>query len=177
MRSHLLARTGMLKAMLEDPSLHQAMTYTPHASLVLRRGEVPGLVADIWMGGAHSHVGSPMEADHLPKSWVIDCAGDMPAGHRAAAGRWVACVFADIDGPPMHYDRIEDSVRAAAAAVREGSAESVYIVCTHGMNRSGLLTGLLLRALGVQGEAAVAHILAARPGALSNQAFRKLVLG
>jgi hypothetical protein len=45
------------------------------------------------------------------------------------------------------------------------------------MNRSGLLTGLLLRELGLSGTLALERILGARPGALSNEAFRRLVVG
>lgn len=164
--------------MLEDPSVQSRPQHAPHASLVLGRAELEGLRADIWMGGAHSEVGSALDEGVLAASLVIDCAGDMPAALRAAAADWVACVFADIDGPPMHFERIEASVRTAAAAARAvGTAERVVILCTHGMNRSGLLTGLLLRELGLSGEAAVARIAAARPGALSNQAFRRIVLG
>jgi hypothetical protein len=168
----------MLAWMLEDPSVQAHRQHVPHASLVLDRTEVAGLRADIWMGGAHSEVGAPLDAAGLSMSLVIDCAGDMPAPLRAAAATWVACVFADIDGPPMHYERIEASVRTAAeAARRDGGTERVVVLCTHGMNRSGLLTGLLLREFGLSGEAAIARIAAARPGALSNQAFRRIVLG
>jgi hypothetical protein len=42
------------------------------------------------------------------------------------------------------------------------------------MNRSGLLAGLILRALGVPAEAALAAV-AARPGALTNQTYARLV--
>jgi protein-tyrosine phosphatase len=51
----------------------------------------------------------------------------------------------------------------------------VYSLCTHGMNRSGLVTGLFLRGLGVDAEEAVALIRAARPGALSNESFVRLL--
>lgn len=158
--------------------MQSRLQHVPHASLVLGRAEVEGLRADIWMGGAHSEVGSALDEAVLGMSLVIDCAGDMPAALRAAAAYWVACVFADLDAPPMHYDRIEASVRTAAESARtDDGAERVVILCTHGMNRSGLLTGLLLRELGLSGEAAVARIAAARPGALSNEAFRRIVLG
>src|SRR6185295_12704243 len=106
------------REMLDDPSVQSRLQHAPHASLVLGRAEVEGLRADIWMGGAHSEVGSALDEEVLAVSLVIDCAGDMPAALRAAAAEWVACVFADIDGPPMHYDRIEASVRTAAESAR-----------------------------------------------------------
>jgi protein-tyrosine phosphatase len=49
-------------------------------------------------------------------------------------------------------------------------------MCTHGMNRSGLVTGLLLRSLGIEGREAIDRIRMARPGALSNQHFHNMVL-
>jgi hypothetical protein len=51
------------------------------------------------------------------------------------------------------------------------------MMCTHGMNRSGLMTGLILRELGMPGPEVVARISAARPGALSNLWFRQLLEG
>jgi protein-tyrosine phosphatase len=44
------------------------------------------------------------------------------------------------------------------------------------MNRSGLVAGLLLRELGIEGAEAVERIRAARPGALSNLHFREMLL-
>jgi protein-tyrosine phosphatase len=43
------------------------------------------------------------------------------------------------------------------------------------MNRSGLVAGLLLRGFGVDHEQAVRLIRAARPGALSNETFVRLL--
>jgi len=88
-------------------------------------------------------------------------------------------VFADIDAVPSGLPSIRDMVREAASAMDARSADAptnVYVVCQHGMNRSGLVAGLLLRELGMSGAEAVERICSARPGALSNQAFRRLVL-
>ena len=49
-------------------------------------------------------------------------------------------------------------------------------MCTHGMNRSGLVTGLILRSLGIGAPEAVDRIRLARPGALSNLHFRDMLL-
>jgi len=128
------------------------------------------------MGGAHTHFGQPIALDTIERAWVVDCAGDMPGDYRARAARWFPRVFADLDAVPPAMD----AIRALAASVSAGLAsndapEHLYIVCQHGMNRSGLVAGLVLRELGLPGTAAVSRILAARPGALSNQAFRRLV--
>lgn len=149
----------------------------PRASLLAIAGELctPG----IWMGGAHAERGNEIRIEAVARSWVIDCAGDMPPEYRAQAGRWMVRVFADIEELPSALGRIRAMVRDVAVAV-DGSLgqapENVYVVCQHGMNRSGLVAGLLLRELGVSGAEAVERICRARPGALSNQAFRRLVL-
>lgn len=166
--------------MLEEPftrNHHSAIP--PRASLVLAAGEADNPVTEVWMGGAHSLVGETLEDPQLSRSWVVDCAGDMPHAHRTAAGLWVACVFADIDGPLPPSLRLEEVIERTSFAARspgEDAPGRIYVMCTHGMNRSGLVTGLLLRSLGVEGPEAVDRIRLARPGALSNQHFRNLIL-
>lgn len=149
----------------------------PRASLIARAGERPALAANVWMGGAHTWVGEEIAAERLRGAWLLDCAGDMPRAHCDAAARLIACVFPDLDAHPGRFERIQELASEAAAAVREGHATDLFIVCAQGMNRSGLVTGLVLRELGVPGDEVLERILLARPGALSNQAFRRLVLG
>ena len=166
--------------MLEDPSLHSRASHdTTRASLVLAAGEAGNPLTEIWMGGARSLVGEHVTETLVTASWLVDCAGDMPSGHRTVAGRWVACVFADHDGPlpvSLPIDAIvADAVRAARAE-HDAPPARIYVMCTHGMNRSGLVTGLLLRSLGVSGTETVDRIRAARPGALSNLHFRDMLL-
>ena len=60
-----------------------------------------------------------------------------------------------------------------ADAMKEG--RFVLVTCAAGKNRSGLIAGLALRKLGVDGKEAVKAIQKNRPGALSNPRFRKLV--
>lgn len=130
------------------------------------------------MGGAHSHRGDEIRHEALSASWLIDTAGDMPAEHRAAALRMIACVFVDTEGIPSPFWRIEQTVAHATAAARgeSGPAPSdIYIVCQHGMNRSGLVTGLLLQQLGLQPGDAIDRIRRNRPGALSNHTFERLL--
>src|SRR5262249_31308327 len=52
----------------------------------------------------------------------------------------------------------------------------LYILCQQGLNRSGLLTGLVLRALGVSAQDVIASIASQRgTGALSNLTFVRLI--
>lgn len=53
--------------------------------------------------------------------------------------------------------------------------ERLYVMCSQGFNRSALFAGLLLRHLGLGHEEAVRIIQTARPGALSNQTFLRLI--
>lgn len=74
-----------------------------------------------------------------------------------------------------HYRAVARKLGAAIAAeVREGKC--ALVTCAAGLNRSGLVTGFTLRALGLDGDRAVRAIRAARsPSALSNASFAKLV--
>jgi hypothetical protein len=149
----------------------------PRASLIAIAGEFCG--PGIWMGGAHTPRGNEIRIEAIARSWFIDCAGDMPAVYRDSAERWLARVFPDIDGIPVGLEGIRAMVSEVTSTLRRGletSPEHLYVVCQHGMNRSGLVAGLILRELGVGGEDAVERICRARPGALSNQAFRRIVL-
>jgi len=163
--------------LLEDlPEQPEAQSDGPRASLVLAAGAIPGLSGNVWMGGAHSLTGQPMDVSKLKTAIVIDCAGEMPREFRAASLRWVPNVFQDVDAWPMHFDRLEMNVIRAAEMVRSPVGPiDVYAMCTHGMNRSGLVAGLLLRALGIGGPESLRLVQAARPGALSNETFRRIV--
>jgi hypothetical protein len=164
---------------LEDDLPLQANGYhaAPRATLLVAAGTFSGIETGIWMGGAHSHTGDEMLPEALSASWVIDAAGDMPPDLRRATGVWLPCVFADLDSVPLHIDRIHATVQRAADAMRAPGQvpEAVYSVCQHGMNRSGLLAGLLLRELGMSGDEVVALIRSKRPGSLSNQAFERII--
>ncbi|MGI8926032.1 MAG: hypothetical protein ACR2HN_05215 [Tepidiformaceae bacterium] len=159
------------------PSEEETAPFTPRASPIARAGERPSLRADVWMGGALTPVGKAILPEMLRSAWVVDCAGDLPVAYREAAAAWLPCVFPDLEGHPVRFERLQEVVSQAAAAVRSGELTGLYVFCQQGLNRSGLLTGLLLGELGFTGEEALARILNARPGAFSNQAFRRLVAG
>jgi protein-tyrosine phosphatase len=50
-------------------------------------------------------------------------------------------------------------------------------MCTQGFNRSALVAGMILRELGASPDAIVEAIREARPGALTNQTFVRLLMG
>lgn len=131
------------------------------------------------MGGAHSLAGEAWVEQELQSSWVIDCAGEIDRSFRALTARWLACVFPDLDGPLSSSNRVAHVVQEALEAIARpaGKApERLYIMCQHGMNRSGLVTGLVLRGLGVPPRETIERIRLARPGALANDHFRLMVL-
>ena len=137
------------------------------------------------MGGAQALNGDAVGPEDLEDAWVIDLAGDMPQAYRDACRYWQARVFADIEQLPPDYPRLTalaESIAAAMSGLPGNDAwphpaeqpQRVYVMCQQGMNRSGLLAGLILRALGVSAEDALTAI-ATRPGALTNQTFARLI--
>jgi hypothetical protein len=161
--------------MLEDlPAAKTPDHPIPRASLVLAPGEATNIGA-LWMGGAHALRGEAITIARLQRAWLIDAAGDMPPAHSEAAGRLLSCVFMDIEATPPSFARLEEVALAGAAALRSGHVAEVYAVCTHGLNRSGLVAGMVLRALGLPAGAAIDRIRVARPGSLANHAFEQLI--
>jgi hypothetical protein len=137
------------------------------------------------MGGANSLHGELLVPDELCDAWLIDLAGELPDEYRSACAHWLPRVFADIEAVPQHFDRLDALARSLAACMSGDThadgwphphepPRRLYVMCQQGMNRSGLLTGLILRALGVSTEDALAAI-ASRPGALTNQTYLRLL--
>ncbi|MEX1104389.1 MAG: protein-tyrosine phosphatase family protein [Dehalococcoidia bacterium] len=148
----------------------------PRASLIAIAGELCGPA--LLMGGAHTPLGNDVRVEGIERAWLVDCAGEMPGIYRERAGRFFIRVFPDLDGEVAALPRLRTlaaEISLAAKSQAEDAPERVYVMCHHGMNRSGLVAGLILRELGVSGADAVARILAARPGSLSNQTFRAIV--
>jgi hypothetical protein len=140
---------------------------------------------ELWMGGADSLHGELVTPEDLRDAWVVDLAGDMPAAHREACACWLPRVFVDVEQVPHGYERLTSLAESIAACITGAERDDgwphpsepprrLYVMCQQGMNRSGLLAGLILRALGVPAEDAIAAI-ATRPGALTNQTFARLI--
>ncbi len=155
----------------ENPELLEP----PRASLIAIPGELCGPA--LLMGGAHTPLGNDVRIDGIERSWVVDLAGEMPGAYREQAGRFFVRVFPDLDTEVAALPRLRETAAeiVLGSRARNGTPERVYVMCHHGMNRSGLMAGLILRELGVGGAEAVTRILAARPGSLSNRAFRAIL--
>ncbi len=146
-----------------------------------------GLPTELWMGGADSAVGEPLHPDDLRGAWVIDCAGDMPEHYQAVAGLWLFRVFSDLEEAPARYHRLSALARTIACCLGGGADAGgdwehpvappprVYVLCTQGLNRSGLVTGRILRGLGLTGDEALTLLADHRPGAVNNLTFARLV--
>lgn len=156
--------------------------HEPRASRIRHAGAYD-LPCEIWMGGSDALVGEPIADPDLGSSVVVDCAGELAAELRERCALYVPRVFMDAEVRPFAYARLAALVHELAPVAAGGPLPAalggdgrttparIYVLCTYGMNRSGLVTGMLLRALGVETEAALAAIRRARPGALSNQTF------
>lgn len=159
---------------------------TPRATRIDLGPALP-LTTELWMGGADAATGTPIAPADLRGAWVIDCAGDMPEEHQAAAALWLFRVFQDIEEQPGMYARIESlAVSVAACLTRlaggsdrwEHPAEPpvrLYVICNQGFNRSGLVLGRILRRLGLTGDQSLRLLTGHRPGAMNNLTFARLV--
>lgn len=153
-------------------------TDIPRATLLSLQAHLPEFTAQIWVGGAWADFGQPVELDHVRSARVIDLAGVLPDTYREAARRWTRFVFDDIDAVPASLERLLTIAAESAATLRsedEASPAQLYVFCQYGMNRSTLLTGLVLRHLGLPGPETVHLLQKHRPGALANDAFRRIV--
>lgn len=133
------------------------------------------------MGGADAIHGDLVRVEDVRDAWVVDLAGDLPLAQREAAALWLPRVFADLEDTPANLARLRELAATIAGALRgertllaPTAPARVYVLCGHGLNRSGLVTGLLLRALGLDAAEAAAAI-ATRPGALNNRTYARLV--
>ncbi|GEM_PF-947917 len=154
----------------------------PPRATRIRLPHRPEIGTEIWMGGSDSLIGESVSLDVVSDAVVIDCAGNLPHAYRTAAGQFLSCVFLDAEVVPFSFDRVAGlvhelatAVTAAAGTDAAGAPRRVFVFCQYGLNRSGLVTGLLLRALGEAADAAVAGVRLARPGALNNLTFSRLI--
>lgn len=78
--------------------------------------------------------------------------------------------------PPETMERVRAAARFVVTSLRRG--ENVLVTCWLGLNRSGLIVGLALKALtGLPGSHVLALIQGQRSGSLQNPRFCDLLLG
>lgn len=159
--------------------------HEPRASRIPLPPSVPDLATELWMGGSDSLHGDLVLPEHLAGAWIIDLAGDLPEHYREACALWLPRVFADMEGRPATLHRLQSLARSVADCLLGGVADDgwehpaeapsrLFVMCQQGMNRSGLVTGLILRALGASAEESLTAV-ATRPGALNNLSFARLI--
>jgi hypothetical protein len=102
---------------------------------------------------------------------VIDLEGglDLCIPTQANHCLYVYFPFDDDDRELPDLTKLKAIADMAAALIVEG--HRVLTHCSMGYNRSGLVAGLILRSLGMPGDAAVTRIRERRPGALYNDRF------
>ena len=106
---------------------------------------------------------------------VIDLDGGLDACIPTEANHclYVYFPFDDDDQQLPSMTKLHAVAELAASLIREG--HRVLTHCNMGFNRSGLVAGLILKALGMPGDAAVTRIRERRPGALFNDCFADYV--
>jgi hypothetical protein len=173
-----------MSIVLDPRPTHHNMA-EPRATRIHLSG-LPHLSTELWMGGAHSASGHRLHPEDFAGAWVIDCAGDMPRHYREPAAWWLTCIFQDYEEQPASWQRLATLAqtigRTVAGELIEHAIEHpaeppsrIYVFCNQGMNRSGLVMGRILRALGLAGDEAIQAITAHRPGAVNNLTFARLV--
>ena len=107
---------------------------------------------------------------------IIDLDGGLDACIPTDANRclYVYFPFADDDQDLPSVAKLQAVAAMGATLMRHG--HRVLAHCNMGFNRSGLVAGAILKALGMSGEAAVTRIRDRRPGALYNERFTDYLL-
>jgi protein-tyrosine phosphatase len=145
-----------------------------------------------FIGTRRNRQDAPDANEILPGLWqgAFDAAGVLV--HRHQIDMIVLCAFAFVDEDehpgvtvlriPL-YDgngpipwNVHDVANQAAETFRTGG--KVFVACAAGLNRSGLLTGLILtRFPGLSGMESIDLIQKRRPGALTNPTFVRYLRG
>ena len=82
--------------------------------------------------------------------------------------------FDDDDRELPSLTKLQAIAQLGASLIRDG--HRVLTHCGMGLNRSGLVAGLILTQMGVPGPTAVARIRERRPGALFNEMFAEFLV-
>ena len=135
---------------------------------------LPGL----WQGGTSesSLLGQPTKPSHYRGRRPFDLIVTLYADEQPAP--WgveeIRYGFPDAELDPRDLDRVREI--AAYAAERWKAGDRVLIRCQAGVNRSGLVTALVLLAEGWRPRRILGHLRACRsPHVLSNSDFREVV--
>jgi hypothetical protein len=136
---------------------------------------LPGL----WQGGTSesSHLGMPTKADHYRGERPFDLIVTLYADAQPAP--WgveeIRYGFPDAELDPTDFVRIQEI--AAYAAARWQAGARVLVRCQAGVNRSGLVTGLVLKCAGWPAQRALDVLRRVRsPMVLANTHFREALL-
>jgi hypothetical protein len=105
---------------------------------------------------------------------VIDLEGGVDHGVPTAADKFLYVYLPIQDGEMPDLDRLHAVAKLGAELVKRG--DRVLAHCGMGLNRSALMAALILRYLGMEGEAAVARCRERREGALFNKVFADYLL-
>jgi protein-tyrosine phosphatase len=106
---------------------------------------------------------------------VIDLDGGLDACIPTETNRclYIYFPFEDDNEALPSATKLQAIAEMAATLIRKG--HRVLAHCNMGFNRSGLVAGLILKSLGMPGDAAVTRIRERRPGALYNDRFADYV--
>ncbi len=117
----------------------------------------------------------------LVEPYKIDVVIDLDGGLDACiptdpdACLYIYFPFADDDQMLPSATKLRAIAQLGASLIQDG--HRVLAHCNMGYNRSGLVAGLILKAMGVPGTAAVTRIRERRPGALFNDRFAEYLTG
>jgi len=107
--------------------------------------------------------------EELDISVVIDLDGDLDIGVPTVPNHMLYIYFPIFDEELPNLVKLNELARMGAALIRSG--HRVLSHCGMGLNRSALMTGLIMTYMGVKGAEAVDVIRRRRPGALFNEHF------
>src|SRR4051812_29698408 len=105
---------------------------------------------------------------------VIDLEGGIDHGVPTEANKFLYIYLPIHDGELPDLDRLHAVAKLGAELLKRG--DRVLAHCGMGLNRSALMVALILRYLGMDGEAAVARCRERREGALFNGIFADYLL-
>jgi protein-tyrosine phosphatase len=105
---------------------------------------------------------------------VIDLEGGVDHGVPEKLDKFLYIYLPISDGELPDLDRLHAVAQLGATLVKRG--DRVLAHCGMGLNRSALMIALILRYLGMEGEAAIARCRERRCGALFNQIFAEYLL-